>query len=340
MVPVAVVDRVGRRPIHDRGTVDRRWPVDRCWCVDRCRSVDHSRRGRRRDDNRRAMLVVLRDDPADDRTDHGARDDRAGHVARLRDGHRGSTQSGQRRDADQGFAQPLSEKGSAMDNSMSGSGTASGMRPELLRAAQAMLVDYLGFSGKERLLITTDTAGDQAVVQAITAAAIASGGRPVVLTIPQLPFQGKLADPYLPAPLAGAAHQCDIWIDLTFPYIAGADLHDRAMKTGAIRYLLASDLSAEGMRRLFSGVDLDAYFALNAAFDAFMATAVGSEIRITTTHGTDVRYRLTKPAIPRPRQVQAPGMYLLPGAASMLPDIETVQGEIAIAQAEPVRPSN
>lgn len=204
------------------------------------------------------------------------------------------------------------------------------MRPEVFGAAQTLLRDYLGFAPQDRLLITTDTAGDQAVVQALVAAAAAAGGRPVVLTLTQLPYQGKLADPYLPEPLAGAAAHADLWIDLTFPYIAGSDLHDRIMKQGVVKYLLASDLTAGGLMRLVGGVALDRYFDVQAGFDALVGAATGKAVRITTPRGTDVSFTLGKPGIVKPRRATQPGLYLVPGAATLTPEIESVTGRLVL----------
>jgi hypothetical protein len=204
------------------------------------------------------------------------------------------------------------------------------MRPEVFGAAQTLLCDYLGFTARDRLLITTDTAGDQGVVQALIAAAAAAGGRPVVLTLTQLPYQGKLADPYLPAALEGAAQHSDLWIDLTFPYIAGSELHDRIMNAGAVKYLLASDLSADGLMRLVGGVALDRYFDVQSRFDALVGAATGRNARITTPRGTDVSFTLGKPGIVKPRRASQPGMYLVPGAATLTPEIESVRGTIVL----------
>jgi 2,5-dihydroxypyridine 5,6-dioxygenase len=205
----------------------------------------------------------------------------------------------------------------------------SAVRPELFGAAQRVL-DYLGYAARDRLLITADTAGDQAVVQALAAAALAAGGKPVMLCLPQLPYQGKLADPYLPEPLEGAAGCADLWIDLTFPYIAGSALHDRVMKRGAVRYLLASDLTGAALQRLFAGVDLDRYFDVLAGFDALFWGAVGQTARVTTPRGTDVSFTLAQPGLVKPRRAQAPGLYLIPGAATLTPEIETVRGRIVL----------
>jgi len=167
-----------------------------------------------------------------------------------------------------------------------------------------MLSDFLAYRPSERLVITGDTAGDAAVIQAIAAAAIAVGARPMIITLPQLPYQGKLADPYLPEALAGAVAACDLWIDLTFPYIAGSALHDRALKSGAIRYMLASDLTAEALLRLFGGGVIESFFSRQAALDAAFTRAAGRPVRITSPLGTDVAFTLGKPHAARPRRAE------------------------------------
>lgn len=204
------------------------------------------------------------------------------------------------------------------------------IRPELFGAAQAMLSDFLAYRPSERLVITGDTAGDPAVIQAIAAAAMAVGARPMMITLPQLPYQGKLADPYLPEALAGAVAACDLWIDLTFPYIAGSQLHDRALKSGAMRYMLASDLTAEALLRLFGGSVIESFFARQAALDAAFTRAAGRPVRITSPLGTDVAFTLGKPHAARPRRAATPGMYTIPGSCTMYPEMESVRGRIVV----------
>ncbi len=202
-------------------------------------------------------------------------------------------------------------------------------RPELFGAAQAFL-DYLCLRPEESLVITTDTAGDQAVVQSLCAAAIALGSRPTIITIPQLPFQGKLADPYLSATLAGAVNACDVWIDLTFPYIAGSQVHADAMDRKHIRYMLASDLNAAGLHRMFGNGVLDTVFGEMEAFEQHIARNAGRSVRITTAAGTDVTYQLAASNGPRPRRATEPGIFMIPGACGMNPELESVRGRIVI----------
>lgn len=205
-----------------------------------------------------------------------------------------------------------------------------GVRPELFHAAQAFLVDYLNYKGSEQLVITGDTAGDQEVIRALQAAAVAAGGRPLVMLLTQLPYQGKLADPYLPLALGAAVKASDVWVDVTFPYIAGSDLHAQCMAENRVRYMLASDLTADALHRLFGRHALDTYFPLQSALDSKLAAAVGSEVRITTPLGTDVRFKLGKPHSTRPRRAEKPGMYTIPGSCSLNPEIESVQGRIVV----------
>src|SRR5690606_26819024 len=183
----------------------------------------------------------------------------------------------------------------------------------------------------EEVLITADTATDGAAVQAIFASVLSVGARPALVEIPQLPFQGKLSDAFVPEVLAAASSACSVWIDLTFPYMAGSEVHDRAMKSGKVRYLLAGDIGAGGIERLFGAVDLDDY---QRAFDSFSEVLTGPEgkrIRVTDPLGTDVSFRLGKSAYAKPRRAERPGTYLVPGSCTMFPKLDSVQGVIRTA---------
>lgn len=201
--------------------------------------------------------------------------------------------------------------------------------PELYGAAQAF-VDYMCVKKDEHVLITADTQSDAHVVQAVAGVLIAIGVRPCVMTMPQLPYQGKLADPYLPGPLAGALAACDVWIDLTYPYLAGSTLHAEIMERNKVRYLLASDLNAEALLRLFSGGALDGVLDDMESFQHRTSRAGEGRVRITSPLGTDVSYLLDKPKSSIRRRADAPGMYMIPGACGLYPQMETVVGRIVL----------
>jgi leucyl aminopeptidase (aminopeptidase T) len=205
--------------------------------------------------------------------------------------------------------------------------------PELAAAADVLLRDYMALRPGESVLITADTASDMTAAQAIMNAALVAGAKPSLMVIPQLPFQGALADPYVPPALAAAASSSAVWIDLTFPYLAGAHIQDEAMKTGRIRYLLGGDMGAGGLVRLFGKVDLDRYYAVHSGFDDIVNAAIGKTVRITDELGTDVSFTLAKPGFKKPRRADGPGMVLVPGSCTMFPELESVKGEIHVRAA-------
>lgn len=204
------------------------------------------------------------------------------------------------------------------------------MNAGLAIAADVLVRDYMAIQPGENVLITADTAGDAAVWQAILTAARQADAQAALMLLPQLPFQGRLADPYLTPPLTGAVMASDVWIDLTFPYLAGSELYDDAMKSDRIRYLLGGDMTADGLTRLFGKVDLDRYYAVHKAFDEMINGAIGQAMRITDSAGTDVEFKLGKRGFEKPRRGDKPGGYLVPGSCTMFPEVESVRGQIRV----------
>lgn len=202
--------------------------------------------------------------------------------------------------------------------------------PELLRATVDCVRDYLCVTPKDNVLITTDTAADRNLIDALTTALCIEGVRASVLSIPQLPLQGSLADPFLPPSVVGAAQQSDVWIDLTFPYIAGSHAHATAIKARPIRYLLCSDLNSESMLRLFGACDLKSVTRAMAGLYEFFAESTGKQVRITTPGGTDVQFVLARPDLPEPAQMGKPGLYFVPGSNMLIPELESTRGKIVL----------
>lgn len=204
------------------------------------------------------------------------------------------------------------------------------MRAEMMPAARNFLVDFLALEPHQELLITTDTGRVGGVVEALQAAALEVGAKFTTVTIAQLPYQGKLADPYLPRGLAAAVKDCDLWVDLTYPYIAGANVHAEAMKTEGLRYMLASDLSAAGMVRMFRDGALDALYAPQNELETLIAHSVGKTMRVTTPKGTDVSFKLAESLDLSMRRATRPGLHFVPGSCLIAPDIESVRGTIVL----------
>lgn len=202
--------------------------------------------------------------------------------------------------------------------------------PEIAYAADQAVRDYLGTRQGESVVITTDSKTDPVLAEALMNAAFLATPAVSRVMVRQLPFQGALADPWIPKSLAGAVAECDVWIDLTFPYIAGSEVFDKTMKGGRTRYLLGGDLNVGGLVRMFGKVDLDRHFAVQRAFDDLITEAVGQTVHITNSRGSDVRFKLVKHGFSKPRRADKPGLYFVPGSCTMFPDQESVKGTICI----------
>ena len=182
----------------------------------------------------------------------------------------------------------------------------------------------------EQLVITADTATDPKAVQALLEAAKVAKARVAVLTIPQLPFQGALADPYVAEPLGAAVKSCDVWLDLTFPYLGGSKVHADTMAQKRARCLMFHDLDAGGIARLFAGVEFARLFDLQEALDGVVNRSLGKDCRVTNAAGTDVSFKIGRPATRKIRRIDQPGTYTPPGSAVIYPEIESVRGTVVV----------
>lgn len=216
----------------------------------------------------------------------------------------------------------------------------------LSAAADTLLGRYFAVGRGAEVLITADDATDARVSSALVDAANRLGAHVALLSIPRLPYQGALADPYLPRSVAAAGRAASVWIDLTFPYIAGAKALDAALESTDLRYLLLGDAAAGSFARLYAGADLERYFDAQEEFDALIKASAGESCRIICPRGTDVSFRIGRSTLNKPRNGTGKGMYLVPGTLSLPPDIETVRGTIVVsavfhefyeALAEPIR---
>jgi len=202
-------------------------------------------------------------------------------------------------------------------------------RPTLSLAVRNLL-DYMSVKSGDNVLVTADTGTDMKVAEAIFQGAMDIEAQPAVVRMPQLPFQGQLADPHIPASARAAMLAADCWIDLTFPYLAGSHAHDESMRQGKTRYLLGGDLHEKAFCRLFGALDFDRYYQAQDVFDRVLREAVGKTCRITNPTGTDVSFQLGKAPFSKPRRITKPGMYVVPGTWTIAPDVDTVVGTIVV----------
>ena len=201
--------------------------------------------------------------------------------------------------------------------------------PDLARAALLLVRDMMCIVEGEHVLVTSDINTEKRAVDALVNAAYSLGTRVASMTLaPPLPFQGGLANPYMPDPVTAAAQNCDAWIDLCMPYMAGAAVYDMAMKNGRTRYFLAADIGAEGIIRIFSKADLDQVFVVSDMFNALLAESAGKSCRFTTPLGSDVRFTLADPEGLAIERATKPGGYFVPGTVMVIPELETVKGTV------------
>ncbi|VTU45947.1 hypothetical protein SRS16P2_00404 (plasmid) [Variovorax sp. SRS16] len=203
-------------------------------------------------------------------------------------------------------------------------------RASVACAAQTLVGRHFCAQPGEAAVLTVDEASDPRLVEALSDSLAAAGAKPCVMRFPRLPLQGSLADPHIPEPVASAVLACDIWFDLSFPYLAGSGPFDRAMARKRARYLLLGDLDADGFARLYGGADFDALFDLQDCADSLLASAQGQACRLTTPAGTDLVFRMGKPANAKHRQASQPGAQTVPGSAIFYPELESVKGTIVL----------
>ncbi len=200
--------------------------------------------------------------------------------------------------------------------------------PDLNRAALLLVRDMMSVKAEEHVLVTSDTNTETGVADAIVNGSYSLGAKAVnAILSPPLPFQGGLADPYIPDPIVAAAQNCDAWIDLCMPYMAGSAAYDNAMENERTRYLLAGDIGAEGMIRIFCKADLEQIYKVSDIFNKLLSDSAGQQCRVTTPLGTDVEFKLSDIGLDIQRATK-PGGYFIPGAVAIIPELESVKGTV------------
>lgn len=205
--------------------------------------------------------------------------------------------------------------------------------PRLERAADVLVQSHFCVSSADAVVITADPLTDWALVDAVARGTARAGAQVVLMVLAQLPFQGALADPFIPAPVRQGLPWADVWFDMTFPYLAGSAVHDEVMKARRTRYLLMADLRVDGFTRLYGSVDFDMLFDVQDALDRVVADAEGKECCIKCPLGSDVRFVMGRPATRKSRRATHAGTQTIPGSAIMFPVPETVSGRIVVETA-------
>lgn len=203
-------------------------------------------------------------------------------------------------------------------------------RHHLTKAAETLISGHFAVTAQETVLVTVDTRTETALIDALFAAITRVGAKPMIVLIPQLPFQGALADPYLPEALSAAADVSDVWLDFCFPYMAGSKLHDKAIKAGRTRYLLIATGGADSFARMYGGLDFGALMDFQVMMSNFITAKAGTVARFTCPLGSDISFTMGEVKIKRHRVANVPGMHTVPGAQNLYPELATVKGKVVL----------
>ena len=135
-------------------------------------------------------------------------------------------------------------------------------------AVDILLSDFMCLAAVERAVITADMTSDMRLVQALLEGMYRRGRQASAVIIPRaFPSEGAGADVGITDACRAAIMNTDLWIDMTFPYMAGSGPHDEVMHAGKARYLLLGDANLDSFTRLFGDIELDRYFEAQAEFD-------------------------------------------------------------------------
>ncbi|MCB8882154.1 hypothetical protein ACELLULO517_18050 [Acidisoma cellulosilytica] len=197
-------------------------------------------------------------------------------------------------------------------------------------AIRTLVETHFAIQAGESVLITADGTADAALVEGLMQAVQRCGARPMTGLLPQLPFQGALADPFVPDSLIAAAAASDVWLDFCFPYLAGSRMHAAALKAGRVRYGLLNMPSAKSFGRIYGGVAFPALMDFQVALVEWLDSVAGQEAHVTCPLGTDVRFELDTVKIKRHRVANIPGMHTTPGAQNIYPKDKTAHGKVVL----------
>lgn len=200
----------------------------------------------------------------------------------------------------------------------------------LIRAARTLVREHFDVQSGDQVLVTADSGTEPALVDAVSAALHDAAARPLVALIPRLPFQGSLADPFLPAALGAAAAASDVWFDLCFPYLAGSTLHATALGAARPRYALIATAGADSFARLYGGVGFAALLDYQLALVDYLDAKAGTRARFICPLGTDVGFTLDRVKLRRERVARTPGMHTTPGAQNLYPAPSSVSGRVVL----------
>lgn len=203
---------------------------------------------------------------------------------------------------------------------------------EIGKAADVLVHELFKVKEGESFVITADTGSDERVVNATARAVYAAGGKPMVIWTATPPGPGKMVDGFLPSEAIKAALlKADCWIEYnTMYFLYSQTYEDVAHGNDKLRFLCLPGMHVDVFIRLFAKTDHAAHRdLLRAVRDKIRAA---KHVRITSQAGEDVEFdnHPDYPVNARDGYADVPGTHMLAGMISWTPDLDTVNGVIAI----------
>lgn len=202
--------------------------------------------------------------------------------------------------------------------------------PSASAAARTLLHKQFCLSRDQVVIATIDDQTDPSLLETFKNITKEVGANWITIQIDRLPFQGSLADPYVPTLVDEAVASSDIWLDMTFPYLAGSRAFDVAIKAKRTRYVLLGDVQQNHFARLYDSVDYEKLFDLQEQADHFFAESIGKRCKVTAENGTDFYFVIGKSTTRKLRYAIEPGAQTVPGSAIFYPEIDSVEGTIVM----------
>jgi leucyl aminopeptidase (aminopeptidase T) len=149
------------------------------------------------------------------------------------------------------------------------------------RAADRVVLEVLGITAGEKVLISNDTTETLGVSHLLAGAVDQAGATPVEVLVPPTSFPGAP----VALPLAEAAKASDVWIELNEHYILGTAAHFDAHGAGLRRFYSLSGVSVDELIRFELDVDRSAVIALGTRLATL--TSQAKVLRVTCENGSE-----------------------------------------------------
>lgn len=201
---------------------------------------------------------------------------------------------------------------------------------ELRFAADVLLGRLAQTQPGETVVITADMLVDPALVEAISAAAAAAGGKRLTVWMDTPAGVGESADADLPdAALKALLHTADIWIELNNHWLLYSGVYYDALKNNKkLRHIELTGADCRTLVECVGKVDYEAMTEFTLLLRDKIKAA--KEMRMTSRLGEDVRFcnQAAQPVSAKLGMADKPGTHLFVGQIGWLPEPESINGRI------------